>query len=125
MRKIVHLRRRRRWGPVTIADELGLVASTVHAVLVRCRMNRLNHLDRITAEPIRRYEHPAPGDLLHVDVKKLGNVPDGGGWRYLGRRQGRKNRAATAGKPRNQYRNPKATTTDLTPPSARRHSSPG
>ncbi|WP_433304179.1 IS481 family transposase [Actinoplanes sp. CA-030573] len=106
VRKIVHLRRRRRWGPVAIADELGLAASTVHAVLVRCRMNRLSHLDRITGEPIRRYEHRAPGDLLHVDVKKLGNVPDGGGWRYLGRQQGDKNRARTTGKRQNKYRNP-------------------
>jgi transposase InsO family protein len=107
IRKIVHLRRRRRWGPVAIGDQLGLAASTVHAVLVRCRLNRLTHLDRITGEPVRRYEHPAPGDLLHVDVKKLGNVPDGGGWRYLGRQQGDRNRAATPGKPRNEHRNPK------------------
>ena len=82
-------------GPVAIAAELGLAASTVHAVLVRCRLNRLSHLDRATGEPIRRYEHDRPGDLLHVDVKKLGRVPDGGGWRYVGRRQGGKNRAAT------------------------------
>ena len=34
-----------------------------------------------------RYEHPSPGDLLHVDVKKLGRVPDGGGWRLHGRRE--------------------------------------
>ena len=63
-------------------------ASTVHAVLVRCRLNRLAHIDRATGEPIRRYEHQQPGDLIHVDVKKLGNVPDGGGWRYVGRQQG-------------------------------------
>ncbi|MCU7731223.1 IS481 family transposase, partial [Actinoplanes sp. KI2] len=107
VRKILHLRRKRRWGPIPIADQLGLAASTVHAVLVRHHANRLSHLDRATGEPIRRYEHPAPGDLLHVDVKKLGNVPDGGGWRYLGRVQGKKNRAATTGKPRNQYHNPK------------------
>ena len=74
-------------------------ASTVHAVLVRCRINRLTHLDRATGEPIRRYEHEHPGDLIHVDVKKLGNVPDGGGWRYVGRQQGEKNRAATASAP--------------------------
>ena len=70
-------------------------ASTVHAVLVRCRLNRLTHIDRATGEPIRRYEHDHPGDLLHVDVKKLGNIPDGGGWRYVGRQQGDRNRAAT------------------------------
>ena len=71
-------------------------ASTVHAVLVRCRLNRLTHIDRATGEPIRRYEHAHPGDLIHVDVKKLGNVPDGGGWRYLGREQGYTNRIATS-----------------------------
>ena len=106
VRKIMHLRRKRRWGPVPIADQLGLAASTVHAVLVRQRLNRLSHLDRSTGEAIRRYEHPAPGDMLHVDVKKLGNVPDGGGWRYLGRQQGERNRAATTGKPRNKHRGP-------------------
>ena len=97
VRKIVHLRWKQRLGPVAIADRLGLAASTVHAVLVRCRLNRLSHVDRATGEPIRRYEHDHPGALLHVDVKKLGNIPDGGGWRYVGRAQGDKNRAATAG----------------------------
>ena len=99
VRKIVHLRWKQRLGPVAIAGKTGLAASTVHAVLVRCRLNRLAHLDRVTGEPVRRYEHDAPGDLLHVDVKKLGNVPDGGGWRFQGRQQGNKNRAATPGKP--------------------------
>jgi len=95
VRKIVHLRWKQRLGPVQIGDQLGMPASTVHAVLVRCRLNRLTHLDRATGEPIRRYEHAHPGDLIHVDVKKLGNVPDGGGWRYLGRGQGYTNRIAT------------------------------
>ena len=84
-------------------------ASTVHAVLVRCRVNRLSHLDQVTGEPIRRYEHDRPGDLLHVDVKKPGRVPDGGGWRYVGRRQGWKNRAATVartGTARSKYYQP-------------------
>jgi transposase InsO family protein len=92
VRKIVHVRWKRRLGPVGIAGELGVPASTVHAVLVRCRINRLAHVDRITGEPVRRYEHDQPGDLLHVDVKKLGNIPDGGGWRYLGRKAGNVNR---------------------------------
>ncbi len=96
VRKIVHLRWKQRLGPVDVGDRLGMAPSTVHAVLVRCRLNRLSHVDRATGEPIRRYEHPHPGDLIHVDVKKLGKVPDGGGWRYLGRQQGRKNRSATA-----------------------------
>jgi transposase InsO family protein len=106
VRKVVHVRLKRRLGPVGIAGELGLAASTVHAVLVRCRINRLAHVDRLTGEPVRRYEHAQPGDLLHVDVKKLGNIPDGGGWRYLGRPEGRKNRAATPNKPRTRHHNP-------------------
>ena len=107
VRRIVHLRWKQRLGPVAIADQVGVAASTVHAVLVRCRLNRLSHLDRVSGEPVRRYEHPYPGALLHVDVKKLGNVPDGGGWRYVGRKQGFKNRAATPDKPRNPWHNPK------------------
>ena len=57
----------------------GMPASTVHAVLVRCRINRLSRIDRVTGEPIRRYEHDHPGSLIHVDVTKFGNIPDGGG----------------------------------------------
>ena len=104
VRKIVHLRWKQRLGPVEIGDRLGMPSSTVHAVLVRCRLNRLSHIDRATGEPIRRYEHERAGDLIHVDVKKLGRVPDGGGWRYVGRKQGLKNRASTPDKPRNKYR---------------------
>ena len=109
VRKIVHLRWKQRLGPVEIGDRLGMASSTVHAVLVRCRLNRLTHIDRATGEPIRRYEHEKPGDLIHVDVKKLGRVPDGGGWRYVGRQQGEKNRSMTVtrtGTPRNKWRNP-------------------
>jgi transposase InsO family protein len=95
VRKIVHLRWKQRLGPVQIADRVGLAPSTVHAVLVRCRINRLTHVDRATGEAIRRYEHPYPGSLIHVDVKKLGNVPDGGGWRFVGRQQGEQHRLAT------------------------------
>lgn len=84
-RKIVHLRWKKRLGPVQIAGIVGVPASTVHAVLVRCRINRLTHVDRRTGEPARRYEHEYPGSLVHVDVKKLGNIPDGGGWRFVGR----------------------------------------
>lgn len=83
-----------------------MCATTVHAVLTRCRINRLSHIDRATGEPVHRYEHDHPGAMLHIDVKKLGNVPDGGGWRYVGRVQGRRNRAATPDRPRNKYRGP-------------------
>ncbi|WP_395659963.1 IS481 family transposase, partial [Nocardioides sp.] len=109
VRKIVHLRWKQRLGPVEIGDRLQVPSSTVHAVLTRCRLNRLTYLDRATGEPIRRYEHDHPGDLLHQDVKKLGKVPDGGGWRYVGREQGKRNRAATAartGTPKSKYRQP-------------------
>ena len=92
VRQIVRLRWRKRLGPVQIAGRLGVPASTVHAVLVRCRINRLSHIDRVTGEPIRRYEHDHPGALIHVDVTKFGNIPDGGGWRYVGRQQGDRNR---------------------------------
>ncbi|MFK4540418.1 hypothetical protein RKD29_007954 [Streptomyces tendae] len=69
-------------------------------------INRLSHIDRATGEPVRRYEHPRPGAMLHIDVKKLGNVPDGGSRRCVGRFQGRRSRAATPDKPRNKYRGP-------------------
>jgi transposase InsO family protein len=107
VRQIVHLRWKQRLGPVEIATRVGVAPSTAHQVLRRCRLHRLSHVDRATGEPVRRYEHDRPGALLHVDVKKLGNIPDGGGWRYVGRTQGRHHRAATPGKPRNAHGNPK------------------
>lgn len=107
VRRIVGLRWRHRLGPVQIAGRLGMPASTVHAVLVRCRINRLSHIDRATGEPLRRYEHDHPGSLIHVDVTKFANIPDGGGWRYVGQAQGHRNARATArrtGQRGNHYR---------------------
>ena len=106
-RRIVALRLRKRLGPVQLAALTGVAPSTAHRVLLRCRLNRLSHVDRATGEPVRRYEHDHPGALLHVDVKKLGNIPDGGGWRFVGRAQGMRNRVATPGKSRNRYSQPK------------------
>ena len=103
VRKIVHVRWKRRLGPVGIASVLGVPASTVHAVLKRCGISRLSQVDRATGEPVRRYEHERPGDLLHMDVKKLGQVPDGGGWRWLGKQQGDRNRARTRHRGRSPY----------------------
>jgi transposase InsO family protein len=94
VRKIVHLRWKQRLGPVAIAARVGLAPSTVHRILVACRINRLWHVDRATGEPIRRIEMTRPGELVHVDVKKLGNIPDGGGWRAHGRAHGEVNRHA-------------------------------
>ncbi|KAA8884405.1 IS481 family transposase [Nocardia colli] len=107
-RRIIKVRVLRRWGPARIAYLLGLHPSTVHRILTRYRLARLRWLDRATAEPIRRYEHQAPGDLIHIDVKKLGKIPDGGGWRKLGRTAG--NRNSQAHKPTGQtntYGNPR------------------
>jgi transposase InsO family protein len=107
VKRIVALRWRRRLGPVQIGGELGVPASTVHAVLVRARINRLSHIDRVTGEPIRRYEHPHPGSLIHVDVTKFGNIPDGGGHKFLSRQQSKANardHAARTGERGHQYR---------------------
>jgi transposase InsO family protein len=88
VRKIVHLRWKQRLGPVPIATRLGMPASTVHAVLKRCRLNRLSHIDRVTGEPARRYERQRPGELIHVDVKRLARISKkGAGHRVLGHRK--------------------------------------
>lgn len=94
--RCIRLRLRLREGPVQLSYRLGIAASTVHRILRSARLNRLSYTDRATGEPIGRYEHDHPGSMLHVDVKKLGNIPDGGGWRYVGRRQGEKHRASPA-----------------------------
>jgi hypothetical protein len=91
---------------VGIAVKLGMPASTVHAVLVRMRINKLHHIDKRTGEVVRRYEHPYPGSMIHVDVTKFGNIPDGGGHRFVGRRQGIRNRLATVGAPRSKNHDP-------------------
>ncbi|RZT84804.1 transposase IS481 family protein [Pseudonocardia sediminis] len=101
-RRIVSMRVSRRWGPARIGYRLGIAPSTVHRVLVRYRVPRLADLDRATGRPIRtrrprRYEHDAPGDLVHVDIKKLGNIPDGGGHRVLGRARGKRIRTRGVG----------------------------
>jgi transposase InsO family protein len=96
VRKVVHLRWKTRLGPVAIGWKLGMPASTVHAVLVRCRLNKLHHVDVRTGEVVRRYEHDHPGSMIHVDVTKFGNIPNGGGHRFVGRPQGDRNRSDTA-----------------------------
>ena len=83
-RRICSVRRRQGFGPHRIGWALGVACSTVYAVLRRFGLNRLDRLHRVTRESVR-YEHPAPGDLLHLDVKKLARIPDGGGHRAHGR----------------------------------------
>jgi transposase InsO family protein len=84
-RRIVSLRRTRGLGPARIAGIVRMHASTTHRVLVRHGLNRLDHLDRVTRAPIRRIEMSRPGELVHIDIKKLGRIPKGGGWRVNGR----------------------------------------
>ena len=88
-RRIVGLRVNRRWGPARIAWHLGLQPSTVHRVLSRYGLAKLTWLDRASGRVIRRYERERPGELIHVDVKKLGKIPDGGGHRIVGRQLGK------------------------------------
>jgi transposase InsO family protein len=87
--QVLELRQSRKLGPARIAPLVGLAASTVYRVLCRHRLNRLAWMDRPTGQPIRRYERAHPGELVHMDVKKLGRIPPGGGWRVHGRQMGR------------------------------------
>jgi transposase InsO family protein len=93
-RRIIKVRVIRRWGPHRIGYLLGLHPSTVHRVLTRYGLAKLRWLDRPTGRVIRRMEQKTCGELVHVDVKKLGKVPAGGGWRMLGSLTGRRNSRA-------------------------------
>lgn len=90
--RVLLMREFTRRGPVFIARKLGMQASTVGRVLRRHGVPLLRELDPVTGTKIRaerrsanRYEHDHPGSLIHIDVKKLGRIPDGGGWRLHGR----------------------------------------
>ena len=104
--RIVATRTQERRGPDWIGAELGVPARTVSRVLARRGQPRLSVLDPMTGEVIRsskvtaiRYERSRPGELVHMDVKKLGRIPAGGGWRALGRaaRETTKDRTAKLG----------------------------
>jgi transposase InsO family protein len=82
--EIIGARARRRYGPVRLAPLTGHPRSTIYGVLRRAGLNRLRDTDRVTAAPVR-YVACHPGALVHQDHKKLGRVPDGGGWRVHGR----------------------------------------
>lgn len=90
--QVLAARRRRKRGAVVLAAELGLNPSTVGRILARFEVPPLSAIDPITGEELRssrrspnRYEHPTPGAMVHIDVKKLGRIPLGGGWRLHGR----------------------------------------
>ena len=85
VKRILTLRTTEKLGPFRIGARLGLPPSTVHKVLVREQVNVLKWLDRPTGETIRRYERKTPGELVHIDIKKLGRIPKGGGHRMHGR----------------------------------------
>lgn len=92
---VLELRQRERIGREEIAARLGMSARTVSRILARHGVPPLRALDPITGEVIRaskttavRYERDRPGELVHMDVKKLGKIPDGGGWRAHGRASG-------------------------------------
>lgn len=84
VRRILRARRRSKLGPDRLGPMLGYPRSTVYGVLRRHGISRLAHLDRTSATPVR-YERSRPGELVHIDVKKLGRIRSGGGWRKLGR----------------------------------------
>lgn len=79
------MRQSRRLGPARLAGIVGVPASTVHRVLVRHGVNRLRWMDRPTGRVIRRIETSRCGELVHIDVKKLARIPNGGGHKKLGR----------------------------------------
>lgn len=86
-RRVIELRRRRRWGAQHIAQEVRLASSTVQSILRQAGLARLDCGDRATngSRQPRRYQRDRPGELVHVDVKKLAAIPTGGGWRMHGR----------------------------------------
>ncbi len=117
-RRIERLRRREKLGPARIGYRLGLAPSTVYRVLCRLGLQRLSWLDRPTGRVIRRYEHARPGDLLHMDIKKLGRIPSGGGWRVHGRgRAGARQRWATPTSTRSSTTTPASPTARCSPTS--------
>ena len=84
--KVLELRRCHRWGADHISHETGLASSTVQSILNAAGCGRLDRGDRATStEPVHRYQREHPGGLIHVDVKKISGIPDGGGWKLHGR----------------------------------------
>jgi len=91
-RRILRLRMGMRKGPNRLGPLVGRAPSTVYAVLRRHKVSRLRDFDRLTRTPIR-YVRERPGELIHLDVKKLGRIPPKGGHRVVGRLIGRARQA--------------------------------
>jgi transposase InsO family protein len=98
VRAIAALRRLRFTGP-EIAETLGMALSTVSGILTRIGMGKLG---RLGLEPARRYERERPGELIHIDVKKLGRIQGGAGHRIHGRRRENPKKTDAAGRRRRQ-----------------------
>lgn len=93
--KVLAARAEHRDGPDVLGPKVGVPARTVSRILRRHQVPYLREIDPITGQVIRsskqtaiRYERDRPGELVHMDVKKLGKIPDGGGWRAHGRQMG-------------------------------------
>lgn len=84
-RRIVELRRTHHVGAARLEGRVGVPASTLQRVFARNGIGRLADLDRPTGRVIRRIETSRPGELVHMDIKKLAKIPPGGGWRSRGR----------------------------------------
>jgi transposase InsO family protein len=82
--------RRQRWTGLRISLTIGRSRSTISRILRRLHLSRIRDLEPMT--PVQRYEHPAPGDLLHLDIKKIGRF-QAVGCRITGNRRGRIHRA--------------------------------
>jgi transposase-like protein len=95
VRRVLVARRRHRQGPHRLAWRLGMPRSTIYGVLRRHHMSRLAHSDRASGV-VARYEREHPGELVHLDVKKLGRIPEGGGHRLLAAPAPRRGVAASA-----------------------------
>jgi transposase InsO family protein len=84
VRRVLAARRRYHQGPHRLAFRLGMARSTIYGILRRHQMSRLDHTDRASGVVVR-YQREHPGELVHLDVKKLGRIPEGGGHRVHGR----------------------------------------
>ena len=95
--RICRLRHSTRRGPVYLSARTGVPAAMIWRVLRRNGLNRLSWIDRPTGRVIRRYERSAPGELVRLDVKKIGQIPPGGGWRIHGRNSAQARRSKRRG----------------------------
>lgn len=102
--RVLAARVEHRAGPDVLGPKVGVPARTVSRILRRHRVPYLRECDPMTGQVIRsskqtavRYERDRPGELVHMDVKKLGKIPDGGGWRAHGRADGNRDRRTKIG----------------------------